>query len=170
MIGEIRDARDGRHRHQGVADRAPGVQHAAHQLGGQRPDAAGRHGRGPLPDRRDDAAGGGPAAGAAAVRPLPQAAAADRGRGHRAGQPAGGRARRSTSRRDACTAPTAALWAGWDCSRCCPSTSPSRGAIAEGADEGEIVRLARGPAARGRSPWLRSRRCPRPRSLSRGDW
>ena len=41
-------------------------------------------------------------------------------------------ARRSTIRWAACIAPTAGSWAGWDCSRCCPSMNRSRARLPRG--------------------------------------
>ena len=55
---------NGRKRHPGVADRPPGLQHAAHQRRGRGLHAAGRHGRRAVPGLQHGRGGDGPAAGA----------------------------------------------------------------------------------------------------------
>ncbi len=62
---------DGRERDPGVADRPPGVQHAAHQRFGGRLYAHDRHGRGAVLDRQHGRGRDGPAAGADAVHAMP---------------------------------------------------------------------------------------------------
>ena len=61
---------NGRERHPGVADRPPGVQHAAHQRRGRGLHAAGRHGRRAVPGLQHGRGRDGPAAGAHALPAL----------------------------------------------------------------------------------------------------
>ena len=69
--------RDGRNRRAGVADRAHGLQHAAHERRAEHGDAAARHGRAAVPAHGDARGRVGPAAGpqdllrSAARRPCP---------------------------------------------------------------------------------------------------
>ena len=64
---------NGGERHPGVADRAPGLQHAAHQRRGRGLYAAGRHGRRAVPGLQHGRGGDGPAAGARVVSALQRA-------------------------------------------------------------------------------------------------
>ena len=68
-----RDSRpgDGRERHPGLADRAPGVQHPAHQRRGRRVHATGRHGRRAVPGGQHRGRRDGPAARPRALPRVP---------------------------------------------------------------------------------------------------
>ena len=70
---------DGRERHPSRPDRAPGVQHPAHQRRGQRVFADGRHGRRAVPGVQHGRRGDGPAAGPHALRGVPRALHAQAG-------------------------------------------------------------------------------------------
>ena len=65
--------RDGEAGARGVADRSPGALDPAHQRRRRRRDPAGRHGRGAVPGRRLAVAGGRPAPGPPALRPVRRA-------------------------------------------------------------------------------------------------